>query len=76
MKVVLVLAAIAVARWLWLILAEPLAPCPLCHGTGKRGRKRHRRFGRCLLCKGRGERIRLGARTVHKMIGRKIGDRR
>jgi hypothetical protein len=68
-----VAVAVAVLAALWLLRAWlwPYAPCRRCKGTGKNAGSTGRRFGTHRRCKGTGRRVRLGARTVHRVILRK-----
>lgn len=68
-----VLAAAGLGWWLLSLAWHPFKPCSRC--ADRRGRNlgsKASRWGRCGKCGGRGERIRLGARTVRKAIGRPV----
>ncbi len=68
---VLVLAGLAVlVLWLGSLFLKPYTSCRWCRGTGRRGSSA--RYGRCWRCKGDPERLRPGARIVHRAgAGRK-----
>ena len=72
--VILAVAAIAGAGgWAVSLWLHPYARCFACRG-GDRGRNpgsTERVWGRCLVCKGSGERLRAGARWVHPDLRRK-----
>ena len=58
-------------RWLWQRWRHPFTVCWRCKGTGKNGGSTKRAYGRCWWCKGSPERLRFGARTVRRAIGRR-----
>ena len=62
---VLVLAAL----WLGSLYFHPYTSCGRCNGSARRGTAR--RYGRCPRCKGQPERLRFGARMMHRNIGGK-----
>lgn len=64
--VLLVGAVVWGARLAW----WPYGPCWLCGGNRRNFGSKRKRYGKCPACKGSGERWRLGARTVHKMLRR------
>lgn len=60
-----------VVHWLWHVVFHPYGPCLLCGGKRTNKGSTKGAFGRCPLCHGEGERWRLGARSVHKALGRR-----
>jgi len=55
--------------WLGSLYVKPYTSCGWCHGTGRRGTTA--RYGKCWRCKGDPERLRFGARLVHRHLGGK-----
>jgi hypothetical protein len=55
--------------WLGSLFLKPYTSCRSCHGSGRRGTSS--RYGRCRWCKGDPERLRFGARLVHRNLGGK-----
>ncbi len=61
------------AAWLIELAWHPFAPCRRCEGRrGRNAGSKTRRWGHCGKCKGKGERARVGARTVRRAIGRPL----
>ena len=54
----------------WLVSAYlwPFAPCMACGGARRNPGSSRKRFGRCKMCGGAGERQVLGSKTVHKAV--------
>ena len=73
------IAATTFLIWVARCYFQPTADCERCGGTGKNlvtrtfGGGRKNRQGPCGKCGGSGKRWVLGAKTVHKMLGRKKG---
>lgn len=64
---VIVFGIIGLGFWAGSLYLWPFAPCFKCKGTGRnRGSKRGGRYGECRRCQHTGQRIRLGAKTVHR----------
>ena len=70
LAVVLIVLA-AVVLWLGSLYFKPYTSCRWCRGTGRRGTSA--RYGRCWRCKGDPERLRHGARIVHRAAARRKG---
>jgi hypothetical protein len=66
MKFLILIAAIAAVRWVWLLWRHPFAPCRRCKGKGTNPGSSRKMHGRCRRCKGARERQRFGARWLHK----------
>jgi len=65
-------AAVAVV-WITRLAVLPFGPCPACRGRKGRGLgSSARAFRKCGRCDGAGERIRPGARTIRRAIGRPL----
>lgn len=61
----LLLALIAAAVYLAACIPWPYGPCLACRGRrGRNPGSNHRRHGRCIVCKGTGERLRAGTRLL------------
>jgi hypothetical protein len=66
------LVLLALGAWRLLLLWwHPYAPCRWCKGTKGNWGSNARRHGDCWFCKGRGRRLRRGARTVARATGRR-----
>ncbi|HVB45262.1 MAG TPA: hypothetical protein VNF47_21510 [Streptosporangiaceae bacterium] len=54
------------SRWLW-----PFTACWRCQGGRRNPGSNARRWGKCRACGGSGERMRFGARTLHRALARR-----
>lgn len=68
----LFLAAGGGVVWVGDLVVNPRAKCRACDGTGKHPLSRKDAYGHCRKCGGTGRRLRRGAKTVHRMLGRKL----
>jgi hypothetical protein len=66
-------AAVFAVGWGYSLLVHPRAQCFGCRGRrGRNAGSSDRVWGRCPVCKGTGERWRVGARAVAGLFGRKL----
>ena len=68
--VVVIAAGLYAAWWPLSRVLWPFTACPWCKGRGRNPGSNSRRHGRCWRCKGRGERMRFGARAVARLRNR------
>lgn len=64
---------LALLAYCLLCLVSPVAKCPRTKVTKRKGKRP--RVKTCPKCKGRGHRMRPGARTVHRIAWAAAGDR-
>ena len=67
------LAALALLGYGVLCLVSPTVKCPRVKVTKRKGKRP--RTKRCPRCRGRGHRVRPGARFVHRLFWATAGDR-
>lgn len=73
MIILAIAAGAAAVIWIARLAVLPFGPCPRCRGRKGRGAgSTGRAFRKCGRCDGKGERIRPGARTVRRAIGRPV----
>ena len=60
------LVVLAAAGWLGSLYMWPYTRCRWCTGSGRNSGSTGRRYGKCRFCKGQPERLRFGARLVHR----------
>jgi len=61
-----VLILIGAGSWVRSVLRHPFTICTRCNGTGRNAGSTGRAYGRCPRCKGSPERLRFGARQLHR----------
>lgn len=60
---------IMTVAWLWDVWRRPYAACLACKGRrGKNAGSTGKVWGRCGLCGGTGERLRVGSRLVNRRL--------
>jgi hypothetical protein len=64
--VIVLIVVLAAVLWLGSLYFKPYTSCGRCNGTARRGKAK--RYGRCPRCKGQPERLRFGARMMHRNI--------
>jgi hypothetical protein len=73
MALVLVIAGV-VGIWLIRGAIFPFGPCRACRGRrGRNAGSTAKAWGRCRVCKGTGERIRVGRRLLDWVLGKRKG---
>lgn len=73
MTAIVLLGVPALAAYCLLCLVSPTARCPRVKVTKRKGKRP--RTKRCTRCKGKGRRVRPGARLVHAIFWAACGDR-
>jgi len=67
--IIVPIALIVAAGWAIDLYLRPYTSCGRCSGTGRRKGSTSRRYGHCPRCKGNPERLRFGARLLHRNLG-------
>lgn len=67
---VAVVVAIGAAVWFLRLWLWPFGRCRWCRGSKTNPGSTKRRYGKCPRCKGSGQRVRFGARLVHRAMRR------
>jgi len=61
-----ILIAIVGGSWIVSLRQWPYTFCRRCRGRGRNSGSTGSRYGRCRKCKGKPEKLRFGARLVHR----------